>query len=112
MVKNIKIGDGSMARKTVTIIDIVTANNLYRVGAVPDGLQDTVKSIKFHNSLKPYNSGYQIEGPCYVVEFNESNNKRLIPMNSVQDMCISVEDVATNKNTPEPDMEAVEATGE
>lgn len=100
-----------MAKKNVTIIDLITEHNLYALGAVPPGLQDSVKSIKFNNSLKPYNSGYQIEGPCYVVEFNESNNKRVIPMSAVKDVGISVEDFVTSKKTPEPDMESAEATG-
>ena len=92
-----------MPEKTVNIIEIVTATNIYTVGAVPAGFTDAVDKIKFFSSLEAYNKGRNFEGPCYVVYLTDGVTRRIVPLKEVKDLGVSISEKETKTKTTPPE---------
>ncbi|MFW5927733.1 MAG: hypothetical protein ACOCSL_00925 [Thermoplasmatota archaeon] len=91
-----------MSNVSIKIKQLITEYSIFTVGAVPEGLNDPVEKIRYHGANKPYNGGNQIEGPCYVVFFVESNARKIIPVSKVIEVGIEKEEEEPmNKKSPE-----------
>lgn len=100
-----------MSNVSIKIKQLITMNKIYTVGEVPGGLNDQVEKINYHGYYNSYNKGFQYEGPCYVVFFNESTARKIIPTGQVIEIGVEKEEEELLNQKPKAPEEVGLASG-
>lgn len=85
-------------------VDIPNFPTIFTVGNNPavgtELIGPAVKSINFYET--GCNSGRVYRGPCYVISFEESNQKRVVPATNVIDIMYDTEAETKKKAAKKP----------